>query len=305
MRRASMLILILVVGLAVVGCGKRGVDLNSDATPRPALESDEVVIGRLVGEFGGKLQLVSLQAPKEVASKSIKENYGSYLSSTLLARWQNDPGQAIGRTVSSPWPERIEVLTTRKLSADTYEVKGEIIEVTSAEKANGGIAAKRPIALGVTRIDGRWLINSVTLGEYAETDRVLYKNTQYGFSFALPHSWNGYTIVTTQWEGLPAGGQSPIDTGTMLSIRHPQWAADLPRQDIPILIFTLRQWDDLQKGRFHIGAAPIGPRELNRNTEFVFALPARYNYAFPVGYEEVERIIETNPLQPSETVKGK
>jgi len=43
-------------------------------------------------------------------------------------------------------------------------------------------------------------------------------------------------------------------------------------------------------------AAPMGPKELARNTKCVFALPARYNYAFPAGYEEVEEILENNPL---------
>ena len=56
----------------------------------------------------------------------------------------------------------------------------------------------------------------------------------------------------------------------------------------------------MENGEFHIGAAPVGPRELNRNSKYVFALPARYNFAFPEGYEEVEAILETNPLEANE-----
>jgi len=82
--------------------------------------------------------------------------------------------------------------------------------------------------------------------------------------------------------------------------RHPEWKADNPRQDIPIMIFTLQQWEALQLEKFHIGAAPIGPKELGRNSKYVFALPARYNFAFPTGYEEVEKIIESQPLKPIE-----
>lgn len=63
------------------------------------------------------------------------------------------------------------------------------------------------------------------------------------------------------------------------------------------MIFTLEQWNALLEGKFHIGAAPIGPTELGRNSKYVFALPARYNFAFPEGYEEVEEIIKKNPLQ--------
>jgi hypothetical protein len=53
----------------------------------------------------------------------------------------------------------------------------------------------------------------------------------------------------------------------------------------------------MEAGKFHIGAAPIGPKELDRNNKYVLALPARYNFAFPEGYEEVEKILAGKPLQ--------
>jgi hypothetical protein len=116
-----------------------------------------------------------------------------------------------------------------------------------------------------------------------------YKNTEYGFSFTLPASWENYSIITSQWKGSRAGpqGDEIVAQGPEISIRHPQWTAEVPRQDIPIMVFTLSQWEALQKRDFHIGADPIGPTELWRNEKHVFVLPARYNYAFPKGYEEV------------------
>jgi hypothetical protein len=60
------------------------------------------------------------------------------------------------------------------------------------------------------------------------------------------------------------------------------------------MIFTLQQW----KEDLVVSAAPIGPSELGRNSRYVFALPARYNYAYPDGYKEVEEIIEKKPLHP-------
>jgi hypothetical protein len=63
------------------------------------------------------------------------------------------------------------------------------------------------------------------------------------------------------------------------------------------MIITLKQWDALQNEKFHISAAPIGPSELGRNDKYVFALPPRYNYAFPLGHEEVEKILNGNPLK--------
>ena len=63
------------------------------------------------------------------------------------------------------------------------------------------------------------------------------------------------------------------------------------------MVFTHEQWGRMQQGEFHIGAAPINPSELGRNNAYVFALPARYNFAFPTGYEEVEEILQNNPLE--------
>lgn len=126
---------------------------------------------------------------------------------------------------------------------------------------------------------------------------VKYKNNQYGFSFTLPKSWKGYSIVTEEWEGYAPGGEEPSETGSLILIRHPQWTKETQRQDIPIMVLTSSQWDALQRGEFHIGAAPINPSELGRNGKYVFALPARYNYSFPPGFEEVEEILKGKPLR--------
>jgi hypothetical protein len=142
--------------------------------------------------------------------------------------------------------------------------------------------------------------DEVAVGAYEETDSIAYENTQYGFSFSLPESWKGYTIVTDKWEGLAPGDSQVAETGAVINIRHPQWSSEDPRQDIPIMILTLAQWNSLQQEKFYIGAAPIGPSELGRNSEYVFMLPARYNYAFPTGFEAVENILNSSPspLQP-------
>jgi hypothetical protein len=126
---------------------------------------------------------------------------------------------------------------------------------------------------------------------------IIYKNTQYGFNFKLPASWSGYTIVTKQWEGIANNGSTAVETGPIISIRDPKWTNGTPRQDIPIMVFTLNQWNSLKQGVFHIGAAPVDPTELGRNNNYVFALPARYNYANLPGTEDVENILAGNPLQ--------
>lgn len=127
---------------------------------------------------------------------------------------------------------------------------------------------------------------------------VKYENTEYGFNFPLPDSWIGYSIVTEKWTGylLNTPNAKKIE-GPKIVIRHPEWTAENPRQDIPIMIFTPGEWDLIQQEMLSVGAAPVGPSELGHNSNYVFALPARYNYAFPTGYEEVEKNLENKPLQ--------
>lgn len=132
-----------------------------------------------------------------------------------------------------------------------------------------------------------------------QSDAVVYENTEYGFRFELPDPWKEYKVITEKWEGTPLEeNQGGTEEGPKISLRHPDWTAEEPMQDIPILILTIDQWDALQAESFHIGAAPIEPKELGRNDNYVFALPARYNFAFPKGYEEVEDILSGNPLTP-------
>lgn len=127
-----------------------------------------------------------------------------------------------------------------------------------------------------------------------------YKNDEYGFTFSLPDTWQGYSVVMDKWQGLTLSeeqGQKATLEGPKIILRNPKWTEKDPYQDIPIMIFTVSQWDDLLKEKFSVGAAPIPPSELGRNSKYVFALPARYNYAFPTGFEEVQQIIDSHPLK--------
>ena len=126
-----------------------------------------------------------------------------------------------------------------------------------------------------------------------------YKSYQYGFCFSLPETWKGYTTTLDQWEGSSQGpnGESTVARGPIISLRHPEWTAVDPRQDIPIMVFTRAQWRALENGDFWVSAAPIGPSELGRNSKYVFALPPRFEYAFPTGVEEVLEIVKNRPLR--------
>ncbi|MFZ2621432.1 MAG: hypothetical protein WAX37_02935 [Minisyncoccia bacterium] len=131
-------------------------------------------------------------------------------------------------------------------------------------------------------------------------NETVYVSNDYGFSFSLPESWKGYSVTVGKWTGNKVDdqmGDVAFTLGPVVSIHNPKWSGGTTYQDIPIMVFTIAQWDDLNADKFHIGAAPINPSELARNFKYILALPARYNYAFPAGYEEVEQILKSNPIK--------
>lgn len=308
---ALVVVLALAVILALPYLGKGSMPplpespSPSAVTPAPTPTPDpEQAVRDLTGAFGARLREVSLTAPADIVQESIRESYSPYVSTQLLDAWLSYPANAPGRLVSSPWPDRIDIRSITALSDTDYEVKGDIVEVTMTEAGNGGAAATRPVTLRVALVAGEWRITDLTQGDYEDLTRTVYTNDQYGFRFSLPDTWQGFSVITDTWAGFPPGDEAASETGPLISIRHPLWTEDTPRQDIPIMIFTLEQWDALQAGDFHIGAAPIGPSELARNDTYVFALPARYNFAFPEGYEEVEDILRGDPLEPIAPAPG-
>ena len=131
------------------------------------------------------------------------------------------------------------------------------------------------------------------------SSNTVYTNTIYGFNFNLPENWKGYTVTVDKWIGYAIDAESgnvPFANGPIILIHNPKWIGANTYQNIPIMVFTLDEWDQLQQEKFHIGVAPIGPSALGRNSKYVFALPARYNFAFPPSYEEVDKIIQSKPL---------
>ena len=111
-----------------------------------------------------------------------------------------------------------------------------------------------------------------------------YTNSKYGFTLDLPNSWNGYTATDTK-----------IKYGYSVTLRHPKWTTSVPRMDIPILVYPIKQWNIWLANNFegYPTAAPIGPTEVGRNSKYVFATAPRYNFSFATGFEEVVEIIKT------------
>ncbi len=125
----------------------------------------------------------------------------------------------------------------------------------------------------------------------------IYSNKDYGFAFTLPNTWTGYSIEKNTWEGNPLNTKTKKENGPKLLIRNPKWTEALPYQDIPVLVFTITQWNSYIKENFSISAAPILASELGRNNKYVFALPARWNFDYSKDYEEANSIININPLE--------
>lgn len=144
-----------------------------------------------------------------------------------------------------------------------------------------------PVPIPVVNIPTTPIVSTTTV----------YSNKDYGFTFTLPSSWSGYTVVKNVWEGNRLNGKDKKETGPKLLIRNPKWTEGKPYEDIPVLVFTTAQWDSYIKENFAIGAAPIKATELGRNNRYVFALPARWNFDYSEGYKEAEEIVNSNPLR--------
>ncbi len=136
----------------------------------------------------------------------------------------------------------------------------------------------------------------------ASPESIVYENTTYGFDFILPETWEGYTVLTEEWEARDITGEDGVvATGPELLIRSPKWTEENPTQDIPIMIFTPDVWEQVLNEQLAVSAAPVPPSELGRNSKYVFALPPRYNFAYLPGWEDVQNILDGGALNPTES----
>lgn len=276
--------------LFFAGCTPNSPNPGENPPSKEEMEAAGAI--RLVETFGQQLQKVFLLAPKEELEATMEEAYGDLVDPALFEVWIEDPLGAPGRLKSSPIPERIEEIQVLRLPEGSFEVQGVLVETDQGQNID-----RRDIRLVVSPLAEGWRITQVSLDPEERPGTLLYENGLYGFNLSLPLSWTGYEVIETQWEGQALKGDQVLESGPLFLIRHPLWSQEIPRQDIPILVFTLDQWTSLEKEAFHLGAAPVGPRELGRSDSHVFALPARYNFAFPEGHEEVTEILDQGALQ--------
>src|ERR1041385_1159126 len=82
----------------------------------------ESAVKMVVTEFGKRLRMVAVLAPKEMVTKAMDEAYSALVSADVLAVWKNDPEKAPGKRTSSPSPERIDISSIEAKGRDTYVV---------------------------------------------------------------------------------------------------------------------------------------------------------------------------------------
>ena len=185
------------------------------------------------------------------------------------------------------------ILLGDRIAPQTTQIKNGQVIVNYADRKAGEAMAATP-SIGVSKY---FKVNGNQLIEIANPNStsILYTNTEYGFTFSLPADWQGYSILKSTWVGTPLTNVV-APNGPKLIIRNPHWTSSAHYEDIPILVFTLSQWNAYLAGSFAVSAAPIPASELGRNNTYVFALPPRWDYDYSLGYKEAENIISGNPL---------
>lgn len=124
----------IIVAVIVVGLVITGITLGNKKST--AITDDEKYqITALVDDFGKKLTSVDILSPEDIIAEDIQKYYSPYLTTNLLSKWVFDPYQAMGKFVSSPWPDRIEIDSMERLDDNTVKVKGYVIWVVSGNGA--------------------------------------------------------------------------------------------------------------------------------------------------------------------------
>lgn len=230
MHKLSSIALALLLGLCCTGIvsaadegSEPGASIGGTQT-EIAGETDgahESAVRERVEAFGEQLKKVSLLGPADVLRQSIQTHYSGFVTPTRIAEWLAHPESAPGRLVSSPWPDRIDIndIEIHRIDGQMEAaVRGHIVEITSVENVDGGVAARRPIALAVMEIDGRWLIDDVSVCEeivtYGEHRDVAAKRWERYFNA----SSNVRSMRSASWD-TAKNTKGPFDFNTCFSMR--------------------------------------------------------------------------------------
>jgi hypothetical protein len=129
---------------------------------------------------------------------------------------------------------------------------------------------------------------------------IRYHNAKYDFTFYLPNSWRGYSVLTEHWDGekySPSQDRTiELAHGPIILLSNPLWKTNDLYQDIPIYVFTRRQWDDDKSGEMSAEGAGGVMYELWHNDKYVFGIHSR-TFGFDTelkDWRETANIVDQN-----------
>ena len=122
---------------------------------------------------------------------------------------------------------------------------------------------------------------------------VEYRNSKYGISLKLSPRWQGYRVLHQQWMDQHLG-RKHLEEGPIIVLRNPRWTAKHPYQDIPILVFTRRQWRMEHEGKIFPYAGGVLD-ELSHNRKYVLAIYSRFDFGDDVkGRRVADELVGRN-----------
>lgn len=191
--------------------------------------AEDTAVRQVVTAFGSKLQEVPLLAPTSIRTAAMDATYSAYVAPELLALWYPEGAVALGRSTSSPWPDRIDVVEV-KFKSDTEAVaEGNVIELANADTGTQ-VAAVYPVTLTIEKRDGNWLITGMEKGAYSELpqrrsivgfweclppkDRTGPQTMECAFGIAVDQSDGHYAVNTSLMSTYPID----FPTGTKVRV---------------------------------------------------------------------------------------
>lgn len=159
--KISKKMLIAIVTVVVLAVAAGAVWYLNKPEQGTNLVSEQYTVAGITNAFGANLKMVSLLAPEKDLIDAFDRQYKPFITPELLAEWKADPTKAIGRSTSSPYPDKIEIASVNKVSKKSYVVTGNVIEVANATKGTVTTVSVYPVTLTFTNVDGTWLISAL------------------------------------------------------------------------------------------------------------------------------------------------
>ncbi len=145
--------------------------------------TDDSAVRMAVTAFGTQMQFVPLLANAAERKAAMEKQYVPYVAPELIAQWAPEGAEALGRSTSSPWPERINIMSATPKGRNAYVVEGNVIEVVNTSTSTAP-AAVYPVVLTMQKRGESWLIVKAEKGAYSE---IPHSQTIVGFWECLPH----------------------------------------------------------------------------------------------------------------------